>query len=166
MLFLLMTAAVALAFLLAPLPLAPTNLYINWSAVSFTPTGGALTAIGKVTDCKIAKGGTPEHFKGDIAVYAQCLAVPDRHRTVTVSTGDIAAALLFAQGTVGSFTATLGDAINGSAGGGGGKIYTMTTCVIVSNNADSAHAKFGNAQIVFEGYSSDGATDPCIATSA
>jgi hypothetical protein len=158
-------ALAGLLVILVAYTLTATNLYINWTACTFTPSGGSAQTLFKITDVKIAKGGSPEKFKGDLAVYAIAVAVPDRTRTITVSTGDIVSALALVQGTVGAFSVTLADAINGIVTAGGGKTYALTNCIVVSNNADAAHAKFGNAQIVFEGFAPDGTTEPLTATS-
>ena len=143
-----------------------TNLYINWTACSFTPFAAPSTPvpITKITDVKIAKGGSPERFKGDLAVFAMAVAVPDRTRTITVSSGDIAALLAIAQGQTGAFTVQLADAIGGITASAGGQTYALSSCIVVSNNADGAHGKFGTAQIVFEGFIANGTSETLTAT--
>src|ERR1700690_2040614 len=158
--------AISLFALVAVGTLTATNLYINWSNVTFPPTVGSPVTISKVTDVRSERGGNPEYFKGDLAVSPQCVAVPDRMRTITVPSGDIDALMQIGQGTFGAIAATLADAINGIAGGGGGKTYALAHCVVVSNSADAAHSKFGSAQLVIAGFDPTGGSTEILTTTA
>jgi hypothetical protein len=154
---------VAVALALASVVVAnltPSKTYMNWDAVGFTATGGSLIPITRVSSIKIDRGGNPEYFKGDMAVYPQVAAVPDRMRSVTVTSGDLAKIVGLVQGAVGVLTFTLPDAINGVAATGGGVVYTLSPCIIATDSGDGTHAKFASGSVTFVGYVLDGTTDP------
>ena len=136
--------------------LTPSNVYINWTACGFTPSGGSLAPINKVTSLKPSRGGSMEGFKGDLNLFFQVIAIPSQTRTIEVTTGDVKAALNIAVGERGAFTATLADAVNGIATGGGGFTLALPTCVCTGNTAQGDHSKFGEATLTFEGYDSTG----------
>ena len=69
--------------------MSATNRYMNWTGVIFTPAVGSPITITGVVDVTISRGGNPEMFKGDISVFPQVVAVPDRMRTITVTSGDV-----------------------------------------------------------------------------
>ena len=142
----------------------PTNLFINWSTVGYTPSGGSLASLNKVTSVKPSRNGQMEGFKGDVDQFFRVIAVPSQTRTIEVTTGDVKAALAIAIGSHGAFSAIFADAINGTTVGGGGITIALTNCVVTGNTAQGEHAKFGEATITFEGYASDGITDPLTVT--
>ncbi len=140
--------------------MSATNLFIGWSAAVWSPATGSPVTITRVTDVKVNRDASAETFKGDLAKFTQAIAVPMQKRTITVTSADIAALMAIPQGADGGFSVKLADSKNGIAAGGGGVTITLTSCVVMDNTANGQHAKFGSAQITFEGYSADGSTDP------
>lgn len=142
--------------------MSATNLFINWSAAGFTPSGGSLQSINKVTDVSFDANGSMEGFKGDVDVFFRSISIPSQTRTIKVKTGDVAMARDsdLALGTRGAFTVKLSDAVNGTTTGGGGLTVTLSPCIVTANTAQGAHAKYAEAEITFEGYATDGTTDP------
>jgi hypothetical protein len=140
--------------------MSATNLYINWSGVGFTPTGGSLAPINKVTSVGLNRDGTPEKFKGDLDKFYRAIAVPTLDRGLTIDTGDVYAATQIPIGTVGTVVATLADAINGTTSSGGGFTVTLSHAVCTGNSSAGDHAKYGTARLTFESFAPDGVTDP------
>lgn len=145
--------------------MSATNRYINWTSVGFTPSGGTLTTITGVTRVKIDESGSPEAFAGDGDQYATTVAVPMRAVTAEVDTGDAAALATVAVGTVGTLVATLNDALNGSATGGGAKLHTLVNAVLVDKGKDGSHGKYAAKTLKFVSFSSDGTTNPLTVSS-
>lgn len=146
--------------------MSATNLFINWTAVSFTPSGGSLTAIDKVTSVRVNHDVNIETFKGDLAKFVQAVAATNQMREITVTTGNAKTVETIVQGAVGSFTATLADAYNGTTAGGGAQVLALTNCIVSRKDVSGDHSRFASATITFMGYAADGETDPLTITAA
>lgn len=143
--------------------LTATKLFMNWTGATFTPTTGSPVAITRITDAKFNKSVDLEQFKGDIALFVQAIASPTQHRSIDVTSGDVATLASLAQGAIGSLTIQLGDFNNKFVATGGAISITLTTCVIGSNSADGAHGKAASAQINFTAFdATGGVTDPFV----
>ena len=144
--------------------MAASNRYLNFAGASFTPAGGSAILLDGVTDASFSRDGSVEEFKGDLAVFVQLLAMPTQKRAITISLMDVGIAQTVAMGSRGAFTIKLADAVNGIAAAGGGLSFTMATCMVVNNDGQGPHAKQAGSTLSFEGYSSDGVTDPLVIT--
>lgn len=144
--------------------MAGTNRYMNWTGAKFTPTGGGAVTINGVESVKLGRDAQPEYFKADLAVYVQAIAVPSMRRAITVTSADVVGLAGIAQGADGAFEVTLADAKNGITNNNGAVKISLTNCVVADNTADGSHGKFAKATITFEGYASNGSTDPMVIT--
>lgn len=145
--------------------MSASNRYMNWSGASFTPSpSGTAVAIDGIINCEINRDGEVVRFKGDLAVFTQLLAMPAQNRVITLTVLNIGKLQTIPLGSRGSIVVNLADAVNGVTTGGGGLLFTLGTCLVVNNDAAGAHAKEGTGTISFEGYASDGATDPLVVT--
>ncbi len=135
-----------------------TKRFMNWSGVSFTPSGGQATPITGVTAVEIDAGGSLAKFAGDGDRYHTTIVNDHNDPTVTVHSADLAAVRANPVGTVGIFTATHQDARNGS--GPGAITYTLANAVIASNPIRGGHRKFGEGVLTLTAYSTDGITNP------
>lgn len=139
-----------------------TGLFMNWSGVTFTPTGGTAINILRVTSVKYNNDSEQERFKGDIARFNQAIAVVNNSRMVDVTTGDVGAAAVLVTGTKGSLAAQFLDLENGIISTGGGLSLTLSPCKLIKNPFEGDHAKYGTTTLSFEGYAIDGVTDPLV----
>lgn len=135
-----------------------TNRFMNWTGVTFTPLNGTPTLIKGVTSIHIESGGSLVKFSGDGDRYSTTVVNDFNDPTITIQTADLASVSSFPVGTVGTFTATLNDARNGS--GTGAMVYTLTNAIIASNPVQGKHRQFGLGVLTMTAYSSDGVTNP------
>jgi hypothetical protein len=141
-----------------------TKRFMNWTGVTFTPQGGATTAITGVTSVKIDSGGSLMKFSGDGDRYSTTVVNDFNDPTVTVHSADLAAVMAFPVGTVGTFTATHNDAKNGT--GTGAITYTLNNAVVASHPVQGTHRQFGFGDITFTAFALDGVTNPLSVSSA
>jgi hypothetical protein len=137
---------------------------MNWTGVSFTPTGGATTVISGVTSVAIDNGGTLARFAGDGDRYSTTVVNDYNEPMVTVHSADLTALGANPAGTVGTLTATHNDAKNGP--GSGAITYTLTNAVIAAYPIQGAHRQFGQGTLTVTAYSTDGVTNPLSTTIA
>ena len=135
-----------------------TKRFMNWSGVTFTPTGGQPTVISGVTSVVIESGGSLARFAGDGDRYVTTMVNDFNEPTVTIHAADLAALRANPAGTVGTLTATHNDARN--ALGAGAVTYTLANAVVASCQVRGAHRQFGQGTITFAAYSGDGVTNP------
>jgi hypothetical protein len=131
---------------------------MNWTGVSFTPVGGAPTPINGVTSIRIDTGGSLLKFAGDGDRYSTTVVNDFNDPTVAVRSADLAAVIAYPVGTVGTFIATHNDAMNGS--GTGAITYTLQNAVVASHPVQGSHRQFGQGELTFTAYSTDGVTNP------
>jgi ribosomal protein L2 len=142
--------------------MSATKRYMNWTAVSFTPTGGSQTAITGVTSIAIDSGGTLARFSGDGDRYSTTVVNDHNEPVVTIHSADLAAIRANAVGVVGTFAATHNDARNGA--NAGAITYTLTNAVIANCPLQGAHRQFGQGTLTITAFSSDGITNPLSTT--
>ena len=141
---------------------SPTKRHMNWTGVTFTPSGGSPITITGVTSVEIDGGGTLAKFSGDGDRYNTVIVNDFNEPTITVHAADLAAIRAYPVGTVGVFSAVHNDARNGSSTGA--ITYTLSNAVIASNPIKGTHRQFGSGLLTFTAFSSDGQTNP-LATS-
>lgn len=145
--------------------LSATHTFISWSGVTATPPTGSVVAIDRVTNVKPDNTGEAKKFKGDANRYWAVVAVPTQERMLDIETGDIAAAMSLVIGVVYAIAATLGDAINGTAAGGGGISIAQVNAVLTKRTIEGEHAEYAKATLTFESFANTGDTDPLTVTS-
>ena len=111
--------------------MAATKRFMNWTSVTFTPLNGTPTPITGVTSIQIDTGGNLLKFAGDGDRYNTTVVNDFNDPTVTVHTADLGTITGFPVGTVGTFTATHNDALNGT--GSGAVTYILSNAVVASN---------------------------------
>ncbi len=141
-----------------------TKRFMNWTGVTFTPLNGTPTPITGVTSIQIDSGGSLLKFSGDGDRYSTTVVNDFNDPTITVHTADLASVGGYPVGTVGTFTATLNDAKNGT--GSGAITYIMVNSVVAANPIQGAHRKFGQGVLTLNAYSLDGVTNPLSITFA
>jgi hypothetical protein len=134
---------------------------MNWTNVSFV-SGANTTNFTGVTSVSIDPKGSLAKFSGDNDRYQTTVVNDMNEPEITLECGDVGAVNSLSVGQVGTFSATLCDAVNGT--GAGAITYTMANAVVSKVGAGGKHRQYGMGQVTFEAYSSDGTTNP-ISTS-
>ena len=138
--------------------MAATKLQANWTAVSF---GSA--AITRVSQVSFTQGGSLAAYAADGDRFPTVVVNTLSKPRATVTSGDAAALMAIAPGTVGSFSATHKDA-KGEVGGD--ILYVLANAVAENAETSGAHGQFGTATLSMMAYSSDGITNPLSFTRA
>lgn len=146
------------------MPLTPTHLFMNWTPVTFTPVGGTVRNITKVTDCNFDSSADEEQFYGDMGIFPEMINAVANKRRARVTTGDAGAMLDVPPGTAGVLVATLNDSKNAGAVGGGGLLYTLSNATYLGATTTGPINKFSSLEMNFSAYAPDGATDPLVIT--
>ena len=134
------------------------NRFMNWSGVSFTPDGGSTAIlITGVTSVAFDSGGSLQKLSGDGDRYNTVIVNDFNEPTAKIMTNDIGSCRSIGVGTVGVLVATHNNAKYGS--GSGSITYTMRS-ICSKNGFGGKHRAFGDADIEFDGYSTDGQTNP------
>lgn len=132
--------------------------YVNWSGVSFTPSGGTATPITRVRSVSVNPRPKVLTGSADADLYPTTKRVIYADPSVEVETEDISITSVLSVGTRGSFTATLLDAVN--ADGTGAITVTLTGAIIVDGPWSDQHQAFGSVRIPMEAETADGVTPP------
>lgn len=143
--------------------MAATGVQLNWTAVGFTPSGGSLTPITRVTNVDFTPGGSLIAFSGDNNRFPTVIANAMNAPRCTITTANIGLILGIAPGTVGTVGATHKDAIGGS---NGDIVYVLSNAVVENTSGSGPHGQFGSGTISFQAFSSDGTTNPLAFTRA
>lgn len=137
--------------------MAATKAQINWTAVSFTPTSASAIPITRVAAGMFGQGGHLIKFKGDTDQYPTIIACPDQEPHASFTTADIGTMMGIAPGTTGALAATLNDA---KAQSGGSVVFALANAVFENADSSAQHAQFATVTGTWQGFSSDGSTDP------
>ncbi len=135
-----------------------TKRLMNWTGVTFTPTGGTAVSITGVTSISFESGGSLAKFSGDGDRFSTTVVNDFNDPSVVVQAADLASIRANPVGTAGTFTATHNDAKNGL--GSGAMTYTLTNAVVANNPIHGGHRQFGLGTLTLAAYSSDGVTNP------
>lgn len=138
-----------------------TKRLMNWSGLTFTPTGGSAINLTGVSNVQVALNGSIQKFSGDYDKFPTTVIADFADPLFTITTADIAAALSI-YGLRGALVAVQRDAKNGT--GSGAITYTVSGAVVMDVDTGGQHRQFGQATIKICTESSDGATNP-VATS-
>jgi hypothetical protein len=163
--------------------MAATGVNLNWTNVSYQPTGASPILIKRVTNCAFNLGGNVITFSGDTNLYDVVAAVGVNKPTASITTADIGTIMCMTPGQYGVLSATIQDAYNqnyfsacaptvqipggppGANGGvGGGVVFQMSQAVVNDPQSSGAHAAFGTATVTFLGVTTDGLTPPITIT--
>lgn len=137
--------------------MAISKAQINWTAVSFFPTGLSSVPITRVTAGMFGQGGHLIKFKGDTDLYPTIIASPTTEPNASITTADVGTMMGFAPGTGGALSATLNDA---KSVAGGAVVFALANAVFENASATGQHAQFATITGTWQAYSSDGTTNP------
>jgi hypothetical protein len=132
--------------------MAATKRNINWSSCVF-----ASSAITGVTNATVGQGGNLLKFKADVDIFPTLVVMVDQEPHVSITSADVGLMMGFTPGQVGTLTLTHNDAKSASLGA---VVFVMINAVFENADDSGAHAQVGSATGTWQGYSSDGATNP------
>jgi hypothetical protein len=132
--------------------MSATKRNINWSSVTF-----ASSTLTGVTNATVGQGGSLLKFKGDIDVFPTLVVMVDQEPHVSVTSADVGLVMGFTPGQTSTLTLTHKDAKTAT---GGDVIFTMINAVFENADDSGAHAQVGSVTATWQGYSSDGQTNP------
>jgi hypothetical protein len=136
-----------------------TKRFLNWTGVTFTPTGQDPISITGVTSLTLQNhGGGLLKFSGDGDRYMTTVVPDVVEPEITLQSADMIALRSLPVGIAGTLSATHNDARNGT--GQGAITYTMANAVVASNTVLGEHRKFGRGTVTFAAFSGDGQTHP------
>lgn len=139
--------------------MAGTNLYMNWTGVTATLTGGGSPiAIAEVTDIEVDRSGDPKDWFADADVFAKAKVVKNQKRTIKITTGSINKAGTLTIGSSYTVVFIANDLYNGT--GSGAATFTAVTAICVGLPFAGKNNDFTTGDIMFECIASDGVTDP------
>ena len=139
-----------------------TKRNLNWTAVTFTPTAGSALTLTGVTQIQAPMGGEILKFEGDNDLYPSLKVSAGGDPKMVITTADQVDLVSLPIGTVGAFTATHRDAVNGT--GAGVCVYAIANAIVEDNTLGGSHKQFGMGQITIGGWSADGVTNPVAIT--
>ena len=138
--------------------MAASGLYVNWSPVTFTPSGGTLLTLIEIMGVDVTRGGKIINFFGDARRFARGKKMVENERGAKVHTGNIGQVAGIEEGTVGTLVATLQDMNNGT--GTGAITFTLLNAVLKSNPFNGKNNAFAEGTLEFESYADSSDTDP------
>ena len=141
-----------------------TKRFMNWTTVTFTPSGGSLFTYTGVKSVKIDDGGSLLKFAGDGDRFNTLVINDFNEPTAEVSLADLATLNTNRVGTIGVFAATHNDAVNKAVSGSYAITYSLANAVIANQDRGGEHRQIGMGTVKFEHQSTDGSTWPITFT--
>lgn len=126
-----------------------SNLYINWSGVTVTPTapsGSAITLDG-VTEIDIDAKSALQSFYGDARKFPRLNVPTQKSRSITIKGGNIGKLLTLPEDAECTIVAILNDAKNGA--GIGSITFTATKAVMDGKPFKGANNQFAMGEVTF-----------------
>lgn len=146
------------------MPVSATGRYMNWLAPTFTPATGSPIILDGVTNIQVDEGGSVVKFAGDTDRSNSLMVNDFNEPVITITFANAAKALQLRTGTIGTFTVTQLDAVNGSTPGGGALLYTMTNAIAVKPTATGAYRKIADNSVQLQGYDPAGTANALVVT--
>jgi hypothetical protein len=134
------------------LPSGPTGAQINWGSVEY-----GTHPIKRVTSGGFSLGGQLIRFNGDTDRYTSIIANVNNEPSATFTTADVGSLMTIPTAGSATLAATLLDAL---AATGGDVIFSLVNAVYETADAQAQHAQFGTVTASWQGYASDGQTNP------
>ena len=134
------------------LPSGPTGAQINWGSVEY-----GTTTIKRVTAGGFSLGGQLIRFKGDTDRYTSIIANVNNEPSASFTTADVGTLMTIHTSGSATLAATLLDAL---AATGGDVVFSLVNAVYETADAQAQHAAFGSVTASWQGYASDGQTNP------
>lgn len=143
------------------MPLSATNVYMNFSAVTFTPNGGTLVPITEVEDVKLGRKAQTVEWQAGLDKGPRLKVRTNRTRTVTLMGANIFAMMGISPESEGTLVVVLNDLKNQAGGVGSGQLtITLANCSTDDFSVSGKHNAIAQGSATFSAVWSDGQTDP------
>ena len=133
------------------------TLFINTSLVKWTPSGGTLVALNRITQAGFSWGIEVINNRSDLDIYDSSAHAVGAKPTVTFSGMNVGVYLQLVTG-IGAITWQIGNADDQA--GTGSLIYTMNPCMNPLGDYSGAHGAYATGNLSFMGLAADGLTNP------
>jgi len=137
---------------------------MNWTSTGFTPTGGSLQAVSRVSGIDIDPGGQLLEYSGDGNRFPVAIFNHMNKPSFTINSENIGVLSSLAPGAVGVVSSILNDPKNGAGAGSGAILFALANAVLENPKMGGKHMAYATGSATFKGYSSDGVTSPLTAT--
>jgi hypothetical protein len=139
-----------------------SRVQLNFASVGFTPTGGSLTQITRVTAFNPGLGGSLTGFAGDGDIYMSLYAVTVINPKITIVSADMATLMnTWQPGTEGVLTGTIMDAKQAT---GGAVNFSVAYANFETADTSASHGSFASCTASWMCRSADGLTSPFTIT--
>jgi len=135
-----------------------SNVFMNWTGVTVTPSGGSAITLTEVTDIDLIDSDTLEMWQADGHKFPTLCIAADAKRGMTIHGGDVYKLAALPKNTPCTIVAVLNDAVNKA--GVGSMTVTLSNAVVADTSAKGQTNKFAGGQVSFAAFSPDGTTDP------
>jgi hypothetical protein len=136
--------------------MAASRAQINWASVEF-----GTTTITRISTGSFGYGGTLAKWKGDTDRFPTVIANVDNDPHASFTSGDVGIMMNFTPGQTGSLSAVMNDALGVTSGN---VTFVLNPAVFENADGQDQHAQFGTATGTWQGYSTDGVTNPLVVT--
>ncbi len=135
-----------------------SNVYMSWTGVTVTPSGGSTMAISEVTDVQVHDKDHIEPWQADGHKYATRMIAASGERGITITGGDVGKLASIPKNVPCTVVAILNDAVNGV--GTGAVTVTLVNAIRGEVPSSGKTSKFAGGSVSFMAFSSDGTADP------
>ena len=137
-----------------------TGLYVNTVTVGFTPLGGSLSPVARITKSSFDGGIQNISFKGDGDLFDTYQGNVSQVPSITLEGGDVGSLLNSSAGVIGTLSGIWPDARNGKGSGSYALSWSLANCQLSDKSSQSPHANLASGSNSFTAFSSDGTTNP------
>lgn len=138
--------------------MAHANLYMSWTGVTITPSGGSAIALLEVIDVQFTNSDGLEAWRSDGNKYATLIVDATGEVGATIIGGDCFKLATLPRGAACTIVAILNDAKNKT--GSGASTFTLVNAVVQDTPTSGVTNKFAGGSASFMSYSADGSTIP------
>jgi hypothetical protein len=133
------------------------TLFINTTLVKWTPMGGTLVALNRITQAGLSWGYEVINNRADLDIYDSSAHIVGAKPTVTLAGVNVGLYLNLVMG-IGAIAWQIGNADDQA--GTGSLIYTMTPSMNPLGDYSGPHGAYATGNLTFTGVAIDGLTNP------
>lgn len=136
----------------------PSDLFVNCTLATYTPTPGSLITLTRVSSVAIDKGATSIKYSGDGDRFPTANECYEEDPSVSFQGGNIVQYVGLSAGQKGTLVFKVGDSRNRT--GAGSVTWTLINAMPVGASAQVQHKQYATGTLNFESSSTDGITNP------
>jgi hypothetical protein len=142
----------------------PVSLFINTTGCGWTPAGGSLKALNRISSSGLSFGGEQINNRADVDIYDSSAHIVGWKPTVTFAGMNVGVytALVTGLGAI-AWTWPNADDV-GTTGGAGSISWTMSPAMNLLGDSSNPHGAYASGNLSFNGLAADGITNPLAYT--